>query len=197
MSKIYIYSPSNFELVAELDYVEGNQYPTNSTLVVPPVTTSTQAAIFNPQTNLWSIVNDYRNTTVYSLKYGTEVKVVDININLAERGLTLIPPAHDAGLPVSNLKEPIQSVVLVDPSTGGTVAPDSKGSGAATITTNTTAVTGTFVAISCITDTVFTSLTRTGTTGSLGTTVVPSGFTIFGTITGYQLASGAVIAYGA
>ena len=82
-------------------------------------------------------------------------------------------------------------------SSGGIVTADSKGSGAATITTNTTAVTGTFVAISCITDTVFTSLTRTGTTGSLGTTVVPSGFTIFGTITGYQLASGAVIAYGA
>ncbi len=74
---------------------------------------------------------------------------------------------------------------------------DTTGGDAATITTNTVAVTGTFAAITVLSDAVFTSLTRTNTTGSLGSTTVPAGVTIFGDITGYQLASGAVIAYGA
>lgn len=74
---------------------------------------------------------------------------------------------------------------------------DTAGAAAATITTNTTAVTGTFTAITAIADTVFTSLTRSNTTGALGSVTVPAGVTIFGSITGYQLASGAVIAYGA
>ena len=74
---------------------------------------------------------------------------------------------------------------------------ETRGISAATITTNTTAVTGTFAAITVLSDAVFTSLTRANTTGSLGSTTVPAGVTIFGDITGYQLASGAVIAYGA
>ena len=74
---------------------------------------------------------------------------------------------------------------------------ESKGGSSATITTGTTAVTGTFSAITVLSDAVFTSLTRANTTGSLGATTVPAGVTLFGTITGYQLASGAVIAYGA
>ena len=74
---------------------------------------------------------------------------------------------------------------------------DTRGSTAATITTDTTAVTGTFAAITVLSDAVFTSLTRANTTGSLGSTTIPAGVTIFGAITGYKLASGAVIAYGA
>lgn len=74
---------------------------------------------------------------------------------------------------------------------------DTRGSTAATITTDTTAVTGTFAAITVLSDAVFTSLTRANTTGSLGSTTIPAGVTIFGAITGYRLASGAVIAYGA
>lgn len=74
---------------------------------------------------------------------------------------------------------------------------DVGGSNSATITTNTSAVTGTFAAITVLSDAVFTSLTRANTTGTLGSTTIPAGVTIFGAITGYQLASGAVIAYGA
>lgn len=74
---------------------------------------------------------------------------------------------------------------------------DTRGTAAATITTNTTAVTGTFAAITVLSDAVFTSLTRANTTGTLGSTTIPAGVTIFGDITGYKLASGAVIAYGA
>ena len=74
---------------------------------------------------------------------------------------------------------------------------DTAGGDAATITTDTVAVTGSFVAITVLADAVFTSLTRTNTTGTLGSITIPAGVTIFGAITGYQLASGAVIAYGA
>lgn len=74
---------------------------------------------------------------------------------------------------------------------------ESKGGSSATITTDTTAVTGTFAAITVLSDAVFTSLTRANTTGTIGSTTIPAGVTIFGAITGYQLASGAVIAYGA
>lgn len=80
---------------------------------------------------------------------------------------------------------------------GGLVTADSKGSGAATITTDTTVVSGSFVAITILNDAVFTSLTRSNTTGTIGSVTVPAGVTLFGTFTGYQLASGAVIAYGA
>jgi hypothetical protein len=84
---------------------------------------------------------------------------------------------HDGRLPIPTIEE--------------------TGLNAATITTDTAAVTGTFAAITVIADAVFTSLTRANTTGTLGATTVPAGVTIFGDITGYELASGAVIAYGA
>jgi hypothetical protein len=100
----------------------------------------------------------------------------------------LVMPGHVVG----NLNIP--TVVVVDPVTG---APAASGSASATITTDTVAVTGTFAAITVLSDAVFTSLTRANTTGTLGATTVPAGVTLFGTITGYQLASGAVIAYGA
>lgn len=77
------------------------------------------------------------------------------------------------------------------------VTNESNGNSSATITTDTTNVTGTFVAITVLTDAVFASLIRTNTTGSIGAITVPAGVTIFGNITGYQLTSGAVIAYGA
>lgn len=77
------------------------------------------------------------------------------------------------------------------------ITSESKGGSSATITTDTVAVTGSFAAITVLADAVFTSLIRTNTTGSLGSTSVPAGVTIFGDITGYRLASGAVIAYGA
>lgn len=73
---------------------------------------------------------------------------------------------------------------------------EQKGSKTATITNNTVAVFGKFSAITVIADTVFTTLTRANTTGTFGSIVVPVGVTIFGDITGYQLASGVVIAYG-
>ena len=72
---------------------------------------------------------------------------------------------------------------------------DGNGKAGVTITTGTGAVTGTFTAIQCITDTVFTTLTETGATGSLGSTTIPAGITLFGNFTAYTLASGVVRAY--
>lgn len=73
---------------------------------------------------------------------------------------------------------------------------DVNGSASATITTNTAAVTGNFTAITVLNDAVFSSLVRDNTIGSIGSITIPAGVTIFGSITSYQLTSGAVIAYG-
>lgn len=64
------------------------------------------------------------------------------------------------------------------------------------ITTSTTAVTGNFCAIQVLVDnTNFASFTTSNITGSVVGLTLPSGTIILGTITGYSLSSGAVIAY--
>lgn len=64
-------------------------------------------------------------------------------------------------------------------------------------TADTTAVTGNFCAIYCVTSTVFTTLTAE--TGFDGTTITgvtfPAGTWIFSPITAYTLTSGSVFAY--
>ena len=72
---------------------------------------------------------------------------------------------------------------------------DKNGMSGVTNTTGTGAVTGTFTKIQIITDTIFTTLTEAGATGSLGTTIIPAGMTIFGQFSAYQLTSGVVRAY--
>lgn len=73
---------------------------------------------------------------------------------------------------------------------------DTNGSGAVLYTTNTTAVTGgNFSFISCLTETVFSSLTRTGATGSITGVTLPAGTLLVGPFTAYTLTSGAVAAY--
>jgi len=72
------------------------------------------------------------------------------------------------------------------------------GTAGVTNTTNTTAVSGNFSAITLLADTVFSSLTETGATGQAMTGItLPAGLTIFGKFTAYTLASGAVRAYNA
>ncbi|MBD2515201.1 hypothetical protein H6G93_09305 [Nostoc sp. FACHB-973] len=63
------------------------------------------------------------------------------------------------------------------------------------VTTNTSAVTGSFCAISPLEPSVFSSLTMTNQTGSLAGLTIQAGQTIYGDISGYTLVSGRVIAY--
>lgn len=72
----------------------------------------------------------------------------------------------------------------------------SLGQGGATLTTDTTAVSGNFGAIQALEDSVFTSLTSENWDGS-STASLPlkAGITIFGNFTAYQLTSGKVVAY--
>ena len=73
---------------------------------------------------------------------------------------------------------------------------DASGQGGVTITTNTTAVTGSFTAIQVLEDATFSVFTETGATGQAMTGfVVPAGVTLFGRITAYTLTSGKVRAY--
>lgn len=72
------------------------------------------------------------------------------------------------------------------------------GTGGVTNTTNTSAVTGNFSAITLLADTVFNSLTETGAAGqSITGITLLAGTTLFGKFTAYTLASGAVRAYNA
>ena len=81
----------------------------------------------------------------------------------------------------------------------GTYAPvvvDGGGQAGVTVTTNTSAVTGSFTAIQVLEDATFSLFTETGATGQDMTGfVVPAGVTLFGRITAYTLASGKVRAY--
>jgi len=70
-------------------------------------------------------------------------------------------------------------------------------SAVATNTSNTSAITGTFRAITIINDAVFSLLTDTGSTGALTGLTIPAGVTLFGNFTAYTLTSGAVRAYSA
>lgn len=67
----------------------------------------------------------------------------------------------------------------------------------ATNTSNTSAVTGNFRAITIITDAVFSALADTGATGAITGVTIPAGITLFGNFTGYTLTSGVVRAYSA
>lgn len=60
--------------------------------------------------------------------------------------------------------------------------------------TDTTAVTGSFKAISVVSDCVFTTLTG-NMTGTITGVTFPAGFTLYGEFTAITLASGSVIAY--
>jgi len=73
---------------------------------------------------------------------------------------------------------------------------DARGSGSARIVSDTSAVTGKFNTLIVIRDCVFTSFTRTNTTGSFGSNTIPAGTLIIGDITAFQLASGLVMVYG-
>ena len=81
----------------------------------------------------------------------------------------------------------------------GTYAPvvvDGGGQAGVTVTTNTTAVTGSFTAIQVLEDATFSVFTETGAAGQAMTGfVVTAGTILFGRITAYTLTSGKVRAY--
>lgn len=73
---------------------------------------------------------------------------------------------------------------------------DSNGFKSVTYTTDTTPVTGAnFSYVYCLSDTVFSSFTRTNATGSIATLTLPAGTLLVGPVTAYTLTSGAVAAY--
>lgn len=65
------------------------------------------------------------------------------------------------------------------------------------LVTTTTAQTGVWFAITCLSGTVFATLTEIGVTrsGTIGSAVFPAGTTIFGAFTNFTLSSGSVRAY--
>jgi hypothetical protein len=71
----------------------------------------------------------------------------------------------------------------------------SLGQNGATVETGTTAVTGSFFAIQCIADTVFSSLTGNYDGDTLAGSTLTSGTIIFGRFSAFTLTSGKVIAY--
>ena len=77
----------------------------------------------------------------------------------------------------------------------GQAVVDIGGAGPVTYTTDTSAVTGNFKYIQCITDTVFSVFTRTNATGSLTGITIAAGTVLFGHVSAYTLTSGAVAAY--
>jgi hypothetical protein len=73
---------------------------------------------------------------------------------------------------------------------------DKGGQSGAVVETGTTAITGSFTAITALADTVFASLTVTGWSGdSTAGLPLPAGVTLFGQITAFTLTSGKVVAY--
>ena len=90
--------------------------------------------------------------------------------------------------------ETAEAIVLVDPVSGKAFGKG--GENGVTVTTNTTAVTGSFTAIQVLEDATFSVFTETGATGQAMTGfVVTAGTILFGRITAYTLASGKVRAY--
>lgn len=71
----------------------------------------------------------------------------------------------------------------------------SMGNGGFGLVTATSAQTGNYVGLQVVTPTVFASITGNGITGTWSGTSIPAGTVIVGPITGFQLTSGAVIAY--
>ena len=63
------------------------------------------------------------------------------------------------------------------------------------LVTSTASQTGNYVALQTVSPTVFTSISGNGITGTWSATTIPAGIVMPGPITGFQLTSGAVIAY--
>ena len=90
--------------------------------------------------------------------------------------------------------EPAQAIVLLDPVSGKAFGKG--GENGVTVTTNTTAVTGSFTAIQVLEDATFSVFTETGAAGQAMTGfVIQAGTILFGRITAYKLTSGKVRAY--
>lgn len=113
-----------------------------------------------------------------------------IQINDATGGVHTAALVDDTGqalrsnsLPVTLSTEDLSALV---PGSSGTIV----------VTTNTTAVSGTFSAIQILEDTIFSSLTEIGVSGqSMTGFTLLAGTTIFGRFTAYTLTSGKVRAY--
>ena len=71
----------------------------------------------------------------------------------------------------------------------------SMGNGGFSLVTSTAAQTGNYVGLTIVNQASFTSITGNNISGSWSTVSIPAGITIVGPITGFQLSSGAVIAY--
>jgi len=76
---VYNYSPITFEYLYSEEARESPRelgvflIPGNATDKEPPKTKKHQCAVFDERTDRWSIVEDYRNTPIYSKETGEEV----------------------------------------------------------------------------------------------------------------------------
>jgi len=61
--------------------------------------------------------------------------------------------------------------------------------------TSTSAQTGSFCALCVVSDAVFASITGTGISGTWSGTTIPAGIVLPGRVSGFQLSSGAVVAF--
>lgn len=71
----------------------------------------------------------------------------------------------------------------------------SMGTGGFSLVTSTASQTGPFVAVQAVADTIFSSISGDGISGTWSSTVIPSGTIIPGPINSFQISSGTVIAY--
>lgn len=105
----------------------------------------------------------------------------------------------DKLIPIPDLPTRRDAVVRFKDVGGDTYAEvvvDGGGQAGVTVTTNTTAVTGSFTAIQVLEDATFSVFTETGATGQAMTGfVIQAGTILFGRITAYTLTSGKVRAY--
>ena len=84
--------------LADKSPLENNvwHHPGNSTLIKPPKQEDHKVAVFDIDKQVWNMLSDYRNTTVYSKDNLTSVKILDIGVHPEAIGGTLDKPPSDS-----------------------------------------------------------------------------------------------------
>lgn len=104
-------------------------------------------------------------------------------------------PVGAGAMPVCGFDADGNPVSAATEATASSLKSSAFGLNGSTYISGTSAVTGTFVAIQALADTVVSTMTSTDIAGTLTSVPIPAGVTIYGTITSITLTSGKVIAY--